>query len=74
MSSASCSWTADQAKTTSTSNGLDICKTDLKIFKFTEEEFTALSETNKKNAALLNCTLATTCKVKLNYEKLCKTN
>lgn len=51
--------------------GVDICKTDLKIFRFTDEEFSVLETHNIKNAVLVNCILAVKCGINLSNEYEC---
>lgn len=38
--------------------GVDICKTDVKVFQLEDKELDALEMNTAKNAALINCILA----------------
>lgn len=55
----SCSTIALKNTPRMSESGVDICKTDLKVFKLAPEE--KMSTPNQKNAALLNCILIVKC-------------
>jgi hypothetical protein len=55
-------------------DGLDICKSDIKIFQLTEEESVVVTDATLRNMTYVNCTLQKVCKRKVPNGELCEAN
>jgi len=55
----------------SNQKGLDLCKTDVKAFWYSDEEVDALGTAALKNSVVLNCTLHKFCGTKIPNPEAC---